>query len=66
MEAGPRHARKIAAVLSVKYRKLSNGEFNHSSILTLVDEEGVVLAQSAKIPGIDESFLRAINETIRP
>ena len=54
--------RKIAAVLSVKYRKLPSGEFNHTSILTLLDREGVVRAESAKIPGIDDAFLRAIKE----
>ncbi len=56
--------RKIAAVLSVRYRKLPSGEFNHTSILTLVDGEGVVRAQSAKIPGIDDAFLRALKENI--
>ncbi len=29
---------------------------------TLVDGDGVIQAQSAKIPGIDEAFLRAIEE----
>ena len=62
--ATPQDVRKIAAVLSVKYRKLPDGEFNHTSILTLVDGEGVVQAQSAKIPGIDDAFLRAIEEQI--
>ena len=52
----------IAAVLSVQFRKLPNDEFNHTSILTLVDRKGVAQARSAKIPGIDESFLRAIEE----
>ncbi len=56
--------RKIAAVLSVRYRKLPSGEFNHTSILTLVDGEGVVRARSAKIPGIDDAFLRALKENM--
>ena len=55
---------EIAAVLSVKYRKLLDGEFNHTSVLTLVDAEGVVIAQSAKIPGIDDAFFRAIKEQL--
>ena len=62
--AVPQDVRKIAAVLSVKYRKLPDGEFSHTSILTLVDAEGVVQAQSAKIPGIDDAFLQAIKEHI--
>ncbi len=62
--AAPQDVRKIAAVLSVKYRKLPDGEFSHTSVLTLVDSEGVVRAQSAKIPGIDDSFFQAIKEHI--
>ena len=62
--AAAQDVRKIAAVLSVRYRKLPSGEFNHTSILTLVDGEGVVRAQSAKIPGIDDAFLRALKENI--
>ena len=27
-------ARKIAAVLGIQYRKLANGEFNHSTVIT--------------------------------
>jgi protein SCO1/2 len=64
--ATPQDVRKIAAVLSVRYRKLPNDEFNHTSILTLVDGNGVVQERSTKIPGIDESFLRAIKERMRP
>ena len=56
--------RKIAAVLGVRYKKLPDGEFNHTTILTLVDGDGVVQARSAKIPGIDDAFLRAIREHI--
>lgn len=59
--ASPRDVRKIAALLSVKYRQLPDGEFNHTSVLTLVDNDGVVRAKSTKIPGIDESFFQAVN-----
>jgi protein SCO1/2 len=61
--ATPRDVRKIAAVLGVKYRKLPDGEFSHTTILTLVDADGVVRAHSAKIPGIDDSFFQAIRGT---
>ncbi len=63
--ATPQDVRKIAAVLSVKYRKLPDGEFSHTSVLTLVDSEGVVRAQSAKIPGIDDAFFQSIKERIQ-
>ena len=63
--ATPQDVRKIAAVLSVKYRKLPDGEFSHTTVLTLVDSEGVVRAQSAKIPGIDDAFFQSIKERIQ-
>jgi len=62
--ASPQDVRKIAAVLRVKYRRLPDGEFSHTSVLTLIDDEGVVRARSEKIPGIDDSFLQAIKEQI--
>jgi protein SCO1 len=36
----------LAAVLGIKYRKLANGGFNHTSLITLLDEAGHVVAQS--------------------
>jgi len=62
-QATPQDVRKIAAVLGVKYRQLPDGEFSHTSVLTLVDEKGVVLAQSAKIPGVDDTFFQVIKNT---
>ncbi len=62
--AGPQDVRKIAAVVRVKYRKLPDGEFSHTSVLTLIDSEGVVRAQSAKLPGIDDTFFQAIKDHI--
>lgn len=62
--AASQDVRKIAAVLGVRYRKLPDGEFNHTSVLTLVDGDGVVQVKSAKLPGIDDAFLRAIKEHI--
>ena len=60
--ATPQDVRKIAAVLRVRYRQLPDGEFSHTSVLTLVDDHGVVRAHSAKIPGIDDDFYQAIKE----
>lgn len=41
----PEHVRTLAALLSVQYRDLPNGEMNHSSILTALDEQGRIQAQ---------------------
>jgi protein SCO1/2 len=50
--------RSVAAVLGVRYRPTSDGGMNHSSILTLVDREGVVVAQSEGL-GVDRTALVA-------
>ena len=60
--ASPADVRKIAAVLGIRYRKLPNGEFNHSTVLTLLDREGVIRARTSRIPGVDEAFLIAITD----
>lgn len=36
----PERVRDLAAVLGVSYRRLESGEFNHSSLITLLDAEG--------------------------
>lgn len=41
--------REIAAVLGIKYRRLPDGNFNHSSLITLLDPSGIV---QARVEGI--------------
>jgi protein SCO1/2 len=61
-EAGVRRA---AAVLGVRYRKLANGEFNHSSVLILLDREGRVLARTEKLgPVPDPAFLAKVRAAL--
>jgi protein SCO1 len=43
--------REIAAVLGIKYRRLPDGNFNHSSIITLLDPSGVV---QTRVEGIGQ------------
>ena len=45
--------RDIAAVLGVKYRSLPDGEFHHSSVIILLDADGVI---RASIDGLNQSF----------
>ena len=37
--------REVAAVLGIRYRKLPEGGFNHSSVITLLDPSGVILTR---------------------
>lgn len=48
-------ARRIAELLGFHYRKLPDGSFDHSQVITLVDGQGRVLASTTKLIG-DEAF----------
>ena len=51
--------RRIAAVLNVQYRQLPNGEFNHTSVITLLSPSGEILAQSYALGKADSALLDA-------
>ncbi len=53
--------RTVAALLKVRYRALENGEFNHSSALTLLDRDGRILARTENMGNVpDPVFLAAV------
>lgn len=52
--------RKLAATLGIQYRQLSGGEFNHSTVLILLDAQGRVNARTEKIASIDPAFMKAV------
>lgn len=56
--------RKLAAVLGVQYRKLQDGNFDHSSTLILVDKNGRVLARSNQIGKPSPDFIASIRSAI--
>jgi protein SCO1/2 len=53
-------ARKIAAVLGIQYRRLANGEFNHSSTILLLDAQGRIAARSGKMGSVDPALVAAL------
>ena len=52
--------RKLAATLSIQYRQLTGGEFNHSTVLILLDAQGRVIARTEKICAVDPAFMKAV------
>jgi protein SCO1 len=57
--------RSIAGVLQVRYRALADGEFNHTSVLILLDADGRELARTEKIgPRPDPEFLAAVRKAL--
>lgn len=58
--------RKIAAVLGIQYRKLPDGSYNHSSIVTLLTPDGEIAAQSSELGKADPELLAALAKMSRP
>lgn len=61
-------ARRIAALLGFHYRRLADGSFDHSQIITLIDAEGRVVASTTKLIGDSEfeAQLRAVTAAAIP
>lgn len=55
--------RKLAAILGVQYRELDSGEFNHTSVLILLDREGRIVGKSFDIGGLDAAFVKLVAKT---
>ena len=65
--ASPRAAdvRSVAGVLGVRYRKLADGEFNHTSALVLLDRDGRIIARTEQLGSrLDPEFLAAIRKVL--
>lgn len=58
--------RRIAATLNIQYRQLPNGDFNHSSLITLLSAEGEIIHQSGIMGAADGDLMRALTEALVP
>jgi SCO1/SenC len=58
-------ARKIAATLGIQYRQLANGEFNHTTVLILLDADGRIVARTKKLGAVDPAFVKLVHQTLR-
>jgi protein SCO1/2 len=59
------NARRIAAVLGISYRRLANGEFDHSVLITLLDDEGRIVASTTTLVD-DEEFQARLRAATQP
>lgn len=62
---GAANVRKIAAALDIQYRLLGNGEYNHTTVLVLLDGEGRIVGRTQKIGAVDPAFLALIRKTVK-
>lgn len=56
--------RKIAAALGIQYRLLSDGEYNHTTVLVLLDAEGRMVGQTKKIGTVDTEFIKLVKKVL--
>ncbi len=56
--------RKLAALLDIQYRALENGEFNHSTVLILVDADGRIVGRTSELAGADPAFVKLVKATL--
>jgi protein SCO1/2 len=57
--------RKLAAMLGIRYRKLANGDFNHTTGLILLDADGRILARTDHLGAVpDPAFLAAVQAAL--
>jgi protein SCO1/2 len=52
--------RELAAVLGIKFRKLEQGGFNHTSLITVLDRDGTPLARSEGLQGANDEIVAAL------
>jgi protein SCO1/2 len=58
--------RKLAAVLGIQYRRLPNGDYNHTTALILLDAEGRIAGSTSKLGAVDADFVKLIKEQSQP
>ena len=56
--------RKLAAVLNVQYRKLPDGGYNHTSVITLLDAQGQIVQRSTTLGRADPQLNAAIHDSV--
>ena len=57
--------RELAAVLGIRYRQLPGGMFSHSTIITLLDKDGLIRARTATLQETDPALVKAIGEVLQ-
>ncbi|MEP7157325.1 MAG: SCO family protein [Betaproteobacteria bacterium] len=57
-----RSVRKLAAMLGIQYRELSSGEFNHSSVILLLDAEGRIAGKTSTLGEADPAFVKLVRK----
>ena len=57
--------RKLAAVLGIRFRKLPDVEFNHTSVITLLNSDGVPIINSTKLAHADPDLVASLRSLLQ-
>lgn len=60
----PGDVRSIAAILGIQYRRLPGGDFNHSTVIDLLDPDGRIVARSSRLGDVDPALLSALRRQL--
>ena len=52
--------RTLAAALGIQYRELPDHTFNHSTVISVADREGIVRARTSELNGPAPAFIAAL------
>jgi protein SCO1/2 len=61
----PSRTRELAAALGIQYRRLDDGNFNHSSSIVLLSADGRVLARTSTMGTPDPAFVAAVRAAVK-
>lgn len=56
--------RELAAALGIQYRELPDHTFNHSTVISITDRDGIVRARTSELNGPDPDFVAAMRTQI--
>ena len=56
--------RKLAAVLGIQYRARPGGNFNHTSVLMLLDADGRIIGKTGTLGEADPAFVALVKNTL--
>jgi protein SCO1/2 len=58
------HVRKLAAILGIQFRELPSGDFNHTSVLILLDADGRIVGRTFTLGDADPAFLKLAEKVV--
>ncbi len=61
----PTTTRKLASVLGIQYRALANGDFNHTTVLLLLDAQGRIVARTSQLGNADPAFVKHVRAVVQ-